>query len=210
MSAKNYSSGFEQRSSIQNEIFTALIGAIQDKGGIGFAMSADTIAGKIKTDMSYDVLNSIAGMYGDATIYSAVVPGSDTTAGDSVYWSVGSTFSQVLDKFKSGQDMNISIDTSGVDKSAVSITVLNGAGIDGYSAQAAEVLTNNGFKVDETGNAESFVYDETLVIYREEKDKTAAEAIVQALGKGRTVSAGVYYSLKTDVQVVVGKDWTNV
>ena len=106
--------------------------------------------------------------------------------------------------------MNISIDTSGVDKSAVSITVLNGAGIDGYSAQAAEVLTNNGFKVDETGNAESFVYDETLVIYREEKDKTAAEAIVQALGKGRTVSAGVYYSLKTDVQVVVGKDWTNV
>lgn len=210
VSAKNYSSGFEQRSSIQNEIFTALIGAIQDKGGIGFAMSADTIAGKIKTDMSYDVLNSIAGMYGDATIYSAVVPGSDTTAGDSVYWSVGSTFSQVLDKFKSGQDMNISVDTSGVDKSAVSITVLNGAGIDGYSAQAAGVLTNNGFKVDETGNAESFVYDETLVIYREEKDKTAAEAIVQALGKGRTVSAGVYYSLKTDVQVVVGKDWTNV
>lgn len=209
VSAKNYNSGFEQRSSIQNQIFTALIDAIQAKGGIGFAMNADTIAGKIKTDMSYDVLNSIAGIYGEATIHTAVVPGSDITAGDSVYWSVASTFPQLLEKFKSGQDMDISVDTSGVDKAAVTITVLNGAGIDGYSAQAAEVLTNNGYKIEETGNAESFVYDETLVIYREEKDKTAAEAIVQALGTGRTVSAGVYYSLKTDIQVVVGKDWTN-
>lgn len=32
---------------------------------------------------------------------------------------------------------------------------------------------------------------------------------MQALGTGRTVSASVYYSLKTDIQVVVGKDWTN-
>ena len=172
-------------------------------------MNADTIAGKIKTDMSYDVLNSIAGIYSEATIHTAVVPGSDITAGNSVHWSVASTFPQMLEKFKSGQDMDISVDTSGVDKAAVTITVLNGAGVDGYSAQAAEVLTNNGYKIEETGNAESFVYDETLVIYREEKDKTAAEAIVQALGTGRTVSAGVYYSLKTDVQVVVGKDWTN-
>ena len=105
--------------------------------------------------------------------------------------------------------MDISVDTSGVDKSGVSIIVLNGAGIDGYSAQAAEVLKSNGYAIEDTGNAESFVYDETLVIYREEKDKVAAEAIVQALGTGRTVSAGVYYSLKTDIQVVVGKDWTN-
>ena len=100
-----------------------------------------------------------------------------------MYWSVNSSLSQVLEEFKSGQDMNISIDTSGVDKGSVSIIVLNGAGIDGYSAQAAEILTSNGYQVQETGNAESFVYDETLVIYREEKDKTAAESIVQTLGK---------------------------
>lgn len=209
VSAKNYNDGFEKRSSIQNQIFTSLIDAIQAKGGIGFAMSADTIAGKIKTDMSYDTLNSIAGIYNEATIYSAIVPGSDITAGDGVYWSVNSSLSQVLEEFKSGQDMDISVDASGIDKSSVSIIVLNGAGIDGYSAQAAEILTSNDYQVQETGNAESFVYDETLVIYREEKDKTAAESIVQTLGTGRTVSAGVYYSLKTDVQVVVGKDWTN-
>lgn len=210
VSAKNYTEGFEKRSSIQNQILMSLIDAIQAKGGVGFAMNADNIAGKIKTDMDYDVLNSIASIYGEATKYTSTVPGSDLSAGDSVYWSVNtSQFSQVRDQFKAGQNMDVSVDTSGVDKSEVSIIVLNGAGIDGYSAQAAEVLKSNGYAIEDTGNAESFVYDETLVIYREEKDKVAAEAIVQALGTGRTVSAGVYYSLKTDIQVVVGKDWTN-
>ena len=209
VSAKNYNNGFEKRASIQNQILTSLIDAIQAKGGISFAMNADNIAGKIKTDMSYDLLNSIAGIYGDATKYTATVPGTTSSSGDDSYWSVNSTFSQLRDEFKAGEDMDISVDTSGVDKASVSIIVLNGAGTDGYSAQAAQVLTDNGYTVQETGNAESFVYDETLVIYREEKDKLAAEAIVQALGTGRTVSASVYYSLKTDIQVVVGKDWTN-
>lgn len=209
VSAKNYSNGFEKRAQVQNQVFTALIDAIQSKGGIGFATSADNIASKIKTDMSFDLMSSIADIYGDATKYTATVPGTTSKNGDENYWSVDSTFSQLRDEFKSGQDMDISIDTSGVDKGSVSIIVLNGAGEDGYSAQAAKVLTDNGYTVQETGNAESFVYDETLVIYREDKDKLAAESIVQALGTGRAVSASVYYSLKTDIQVVVGKDWTN-
>lgn len=210
VSAKNYAEGFEKRSAIQNQILLSLIDTIQAKGGVGFAMNADSIAGRIKTDMNYDVLNSIASIYGEATKYTSTVPGSDLSSGNDVYWSVNtSQFNQLRDEFKAGEDMDITVDTSGVDRGAVSIIILNGAGIDGYSAQAAEVLTRNGYTIQETGNAESFVYDETLVIYREEKDKTAAEAIVQALGTGRTVSAGVYYSLKTDIQVVVGKDWTN-
>lgn len=209
VSAKNYTDGFEKRADVQNQVIQALIDAIQAKGGIGFAMDADNIAGKIKTDMDYDTLNSIASIYNDATKYVSTIPGSNSHVGDDTFWSVNSSSSQLLDQFKGGQNMDLTVDTSGVDKGSVSIIVLNGAGVDGYSAQAAQVLTDNGFTVQETGNAESFVYDETLVIYREDKDKTAAEAVVQALGTGRTVSAGVYYSLKTDIQVVVGKDWTS-
>jgi len=48
-----------------------------------------------------------------------------------------------------------------------------------------------------------------LVIYRSDDDKLAAEAIVQDLGTGRAVAAGVYYNLSTNIQVVVGKDWTS-
>ena len=43
VSAKNYNNGFEKRASIQNQILTSLIDAIQVKGGISFAMNADNI-----------------------------------------------------------------------------------------------------------------------------------------------------------------------
>lgn len=210
VSAKNYNDGFGQRATIQTAVLEALISTLQEKGGIEFAFSADNISGLITTDMDYDTLQALASLYSGATVHTATVPGSQVVAGDSVYWSKSSEWAQVLDEFKAGEDMDISVDTSGVDKSALSIVVLNGAGTDGYSAQAAKVLTDAGYTIQDTGNANSFVYNETLVIYADEDDKVAAEAIVQDLGVGRAVSASAYYSLKTDIQVVVGKDWTPV
>lgn len=210
VSAKNYTDGYGQRANVQNQVFTAFVQALEDKGGLDFAMSADDIAGKIKTDMSYDEIGKIASLFPNATFYSNTVPGSQSVSGDKVSWSVASSsFSQICDQFKGGQNMDTSVDTSGVNKSSVSIVVLNGAGADGYSAQAAQILTNAGYTIKDTGNAESFVYDETLVIYRSDDDKLAAEAIVQDLGTGRAVAAGVYYNLSTNIQVVVGKDWTS-
>ncbi len=210
VSAKNYATGFAQRATVQNEVFDAFANAIEEKGGLDFAMSADNIASCIKTDLSYDDMSKMAKAFQNADFHAATVPGSQTGSGSKTYWSVSSSkASQVYGKFKSGEDMDISVDTSGVDKSGVSVVVLNGAGADGYSAQAASVLSEAGFSISDTGNAESFVYDETLVIYRSSEDKTAAEAAVQALGVGRAVSAGVYYNLSTNLQVVVGKDWTS-
>lgn len=210
VSAKNYTTGFSQRATVQNEVFYAFANAVEEKGGLDFAMSADTISSCIKTDLSYDDMSKMAKSFQGAEFHAATVPGSQTGSGSKTYWSVSSSkASQVYDKFKSGTDMDITVDTSGVDKSGVSVVVLNGAGADGYSAQAAAVLTEAGFSISDTGNAESFVYDETLVIYRSSEDKTAAEAAVQALGVGRAVSAGVYYNLTTNLQVVVGKDWTS-
>lgn len=209
VSAKNYTNGFGQRATIQNEVLTALLESIESKGSLEAVFSADDMAGKIGTDMSYDTLTAIASLYSEATLYSATVPGSQITSGDVVYWSVNSsTWASVLEEFIAGEDMDVSVDTSSVDKTALSIIVLNGAGVDGYSASAAAVLTNAGYTVQETGNADSFVYDETLVVYKDADDAVAAEAIVQALGTGRAVSAGVYYLLTTDIQVYVGKDWT--
>lgn len=210
VSAKNYTEGYGQRANVQNQVFTAFVEALEAKGGLDFAMSADDIAGKIKTDMSYDEIGKIASMFPNATRYVNTVPGSQSTAGGKTSWSVASSsFSQICDQFKNGENMDTSVDTSGVNKGSVSVIVLNGAGTDGYSAQAAKVLSDAGYTIKDTGNAESFVYDETLVIYRSDDDKLAAEAIVQDLGTGRVVFAGVYYSLTTNIQVVVGKDWTS-
>lgn len=210
VSAKNYTDGFEKRASVQNQLFQALVSTVEAKGGIDFLTSADNIAGKIKTDLSFDQLSAMAQTFQNATFYASTVPGTQVDSGDKTYWSVDdASASQVYEEFKNGGDMDLSVDTSGVDKSKVSIVILNGAGTDGLSAQASEKLTKAGYTIKDTGNAESFVYDETLVIYRTDDDALAAQAIVNDLGVGRAVSAGVYYSLSTDIQVVVGKDWTN-
>lgn len=210
VSAKNYSSGFGQRATVQNQVFSALVSAIEAKGGIDFATSADNIANKIRTDLSFDELSSMAETFKNATFYSDTVPGSQTKTDSKTYWSVSSSSaSQMYEKFKNGEDLDVSVDTSGVDKASLSIIILNGVGTDGLGAQAAAKLTQAGYTIQDTGNADSFVYDETLVIYRTEDKATAAEAIVNDLGIGRAVSASVYYNLSTDIQVVIGKDWTN-
>jgi LCP family protein required for cell wall assembly len=93
-----------------------------------------------------------------------------------------------------------------VKPSSVTVAVRNGAGLKGVASAAQTRLTNAGFKVPETGNAQRFVYPQTLIIYND--DLPAAEAVQQALaGTGRIVKSRGMYMFKTKILVVVGKDW---
>lgn len=209
VSAFNYQDGRETRSNIQQQVLITLINELTHKRGIDFMGAADTLAHAVKTDMNFEQLERIAAVYSHpATIYTAQLPGSSYVSGDQTYFSIStSTWNQVSERFKNGEDPTINIDTSGVDKANISLVVSNGSGIEGLAAQAAEKLTAAGYTVSETGNMPTYVYNETLVVYREEKDLPSAEAITADLGIGRTVAAGVNYALTTDVQVIIGKDW---
>jgi len=59
--------------------------------------------------------------------------------------------------------------------------------------------------VGEVGNANQFVYDETLVVYT--SDRTAALAVAAALPTARVVDSRGMYLFSTDLLVVVGKDY---
>lgn len=87
----------------------------------------------------------------------------------------------------------------------VTVTVRNGGGIGGIAAQCSDTLKAASFDVRDVGNANQFVYDETLVIYRE--GDAAAIAVAAALPAGKVVSSRGMYLFNTDVLVVVGKDW---
>lgn len=93
----------------------------------------------------------------------------------------------------------------GIDPAGVTVTVRNGAGIEGVASSAANVLVSAGFNVGEVGNANQFVYDRTLVVYDE--DSALADAVAAALPIGEVVASRGMYSFSTDVLVVVGKDW---
>jgi hypothetical protein len=92
-----------------------------------------------------------------------------------------------------------------VQPSNVTVTVRNGAGLHGVASAAQTKLVKAGFKVPETGNAQRFVYPQTLIVYKD--DLPGAEAVQQALGTGRVVKGRGMYMFKTSVLVVVGKDW---
>lgn len=94
----------------------------------------------------------------------------------------------------------------GVRPASVVVTVRNGSGTSGLAAQAASILKALGYRVSAVGNADQFVYDETLIVYKTNA-KAAAESIAKALPAGRLVPSRGMYAFDTPVLVVVGKDW---
>ena len=68
-------------------------------------------------------------------------------------------------------------------------------------------MTEQGFNVTDVGNADSQVYEETLVVYKDEDKAACAQAVVDAMGVGRTTNASAYYSFDSDVLVMIGRDY---
>ena len=59
----------------------------------------------------------------------------------------------------------------------------------------------------ETGNTDTYAYDETLVVYNDDAFEAAAETVVASLGLGLRCPGAGFYTFDTDVLVVLGKDW---
>ncbi len=85
------------------------------------------------------------------------------------------------------------------------MTVRNGAGQEGVASSAAAILKAAGFSVGEVGNANQFVYDKTLIVYKD--NKAAADLVAKSLPTGSVIAGRNMYEFTTDVLVVVGKDW---
>lgn len=90
----------------------------------------------------------------------------------------------------------------------ITVAIRNGAGISGIAGQAAARLQARGFQISEVGNANQFVYDDTLIVYKD--DEAAARMVASVLPTGRIVASRGMYAFNTDILVVVGKDWTAV
>lgn len=67
------------------------------------------------------------------------------------------------------------------------LILLNGAGIDGLAAQAAEALEARGFTVAETDNAEHFDYERTQVVHPPERMEEA-ELVAEAFSDAEIVA----------------------
>ena len=139
----------------------------------------------------------------------AQVPGYSGYEGGELQYSLApNAWKNMMEKVNGGGDPNEKSEAvQSVDPSKYTLTVKNGAGVAGMATEAAEVLEGLGYTVKETGNTDQFAYNETLVVYKDEKNAAAAEAVADGLGLGRPVEAGIYYDFNTDLMVIVGQDW---
>ena len=159
-------------------------------------------------------MDELQGTNGSA-IYVAQIEGSEQSSTAhgytaKLFYPTASSVTNLMAKVDEGSDPSVLTQqnqAASVDKGSFEITVRNGSGMTGGATSLAQILTDAGFTVAETGNADSYVYTETLVIYLDPAYKEACEAVVQALGTGRVVNGINGYTFDTEVLVVLGSDW---
>jgi LCP family protein required for cell wall assembly len=120
-------------------------------------------------------------------------------------------FTELIDKMKAGERITTTKTKASSSKYRpyqVTVTIRNGAGVSGVAKQAADFLAGKSFPIKDQGNMDQFVYPKTLIVYAK-GDKDKANLARELLGFGDVVPSSGMYKFKTDVMVVVGKDWRN-
>src|SRR5437764_12210580 len=94
----------------------------------------------------------------------------------------------------------------GVSPDRIRVQILNGTGAIGSSPRVAKRLVPAGARVVLSGNADSFAYAQTQIVFYDRSRQQAAERVRQALGTGRLVLSRQPLDV-VDVTVVIGKDF---
>ena len=87
------------------------------------------------------------------------------------------------------------------------IAVQNGSGVNGAAASVADELASMGYSVGATGDADSYDYSQTLVIYNDDSQLPTARQIAEAIGAGVAQRNDGRYSFDGDYLVIVGSDY---
>lgn len=211
--ASNYSDPIETQCESQRAVLSAVSVALLESLSGDYLSIFGDFSGLFHSDMgifAYSLVESLSGL-GEDAVEGTLAPGSESTDddGEDCYTVSTSDFESLIEQVEAGESIEDATETVElVDPASFTITVRNGSGVTGAASQIASELEELGFVVESTGNADSFVYTETLVIYKYDEYEAAAETVVESLGVGRVVDGGDYYSFDTDVLVVVGDDWT--
>ncbi len=209
--AQNYAGGVESQAANRAAFFFALANKLMEPHGLGMIMRLDQTASDVQTDWkTLDLMALADALRGLQTTYAASVPGHETSVdGTSQYVASGGDWTDLMDRVRAGDDPAApEAAAPAVDPASFTVAVRNGTDVTGSAAQLTKTLEAQGFKVVETGNVDDYtVYPETLVIYHDEALSPAADAVVKAMGAGRAINGGSYYTFEADVLVIIGTDY---
>lgn len=209
--ASNFEDASERQAENQRALLAALSVRLIEEGGLSFFSMLDQVGGTFATDVdarsALDVADAMRGVAA-GEVLGGTVPGYTMEIdGEEFYIASSSSWTSMMERVEAGEDPVVEEEVALVDPGGFTVTVRNGGGITGAASQMAESLSAQGFDVAETGNTDTTVYTETLVIYNDDAYEAAAQTVQQALGVGRTVPGQGYYTFDTNVLVILGKDW---
>lgn len=186
-------------------------------------ISLDTIGDCVSTDLDTDeivrFLELVRGRDYDQSVYSGIIPGERMTVGGIEYTIANSSgLSACIKRVDQGlppDEKEAAAVAAGkdpvsavtVDPTLFSVEVRNGAGVEGCATEAAAILKQAGYNVTAIGNASSYVYEETLVVYNNDEYENAAKSAAHVMGCGRAIASNGAYTFTTRLLVVVGGDW---
>ncbi|MDR2716046.1 MAG: LCP family protein [Coriobacteriaceae bacterium] len=212
--ATNFLSGDTVRSKNQSRVAVALGQRLLEKSWLELAVALDGIAENISTDLgAVDFMTLVKAFPGTSpeSVYTGQVPGyfeTSTFSGIRYFIPGVTAWAQVQEAFVAGEPPGTAeTDLTGIDPASFSILIRNGAGVTGSARQMADVLEAQGYRIEDIGNADVYVYKETLVVYHSKDFAPAAEAVVHSLGMGRAIASNGFYAFDTDILVVLGEDW---
>ncbi len=194
----------------------ALVRKAAEGSMLSVVLRMDAVSQAVRCDAGLfdfaSLLRDAAAIPSSGILYGFVPSTASQSSGYEVRTLDDAMMATVMENVRAGEspavDMSAIVDS--VDKSSFTIAVRNGTSITGAAGEASDILTGAGFTVEEVGNTEAAVYDETLVIYADPDKADCAAAVAAALGIGRVVNNSVHYVYETDVLVVTGKDWQSV
>ena len=220
--AENLAQGIQDKMDNQLDFLKRIMLMLfSNSGGLDFASGVERMSSFVQTDLAFSDFSSVnewlAGASGNEIVCTKL-PGyfnatSGVVKGEETYYIASSkTMGSLIESLEAGEDpeSESQAKAESVEASGISVEVQNGTDIVGAASVTADVLRQNGFKVEKVGNAEQQIYTETLVVYKGDDGEARAQAVISALGIGRAVSASYYYEFEDDILVILGSDYKPV
>lgn len=225
----DYGAGDIYRAANQRMVLSAIAQKMLSADPFSLGGSVSSLSQYITTDLDVAAIVGIAqAMRGiDATedIYTAVAPTTSEYKNGGWYEILDKTaWKEMIRRLDAGlppvatDEVDLSTGTilsSAGGKSegstykvnkATTIRLRNGSGEDGVCDAAQKVLQKMGYELINTGNADSFDYAQTIIIYKKDAQAAEAQAIADVLG-GEPMKDDGSYLFESDFLIVIGSDW---
>ncbi len=227
----DYGAGDLYRAANQRLVLSAIAQKILASDAFSMGNSVSALSQYVTTDLDVASIIGIAqamrGLDAEEDIYTAVAPTTSEYRDGGWYEILDATaWKTMIKRMDQGlppvesDEVDLSTGTvlasAGGESSgntykvnkATTIRLRNGNGQDGVCEKAQKQLTDMGYVNINTGNADSFDYPESIVIYKKDSRESEAKMIACELGAKAVKDDGTYL-FESDFLIVIGADQTS-